>query len=71
VARILLADDNADSRFAVAQTLQKLTDHQVDEVDSGQATLERVRRSDYDLVVTRSAGNCAPTSERAGCRCCS
>ncbi len=51
MARILLADDNPDSRFAVAQTLQKLTDHQVDEVDSGPATLERVRRSDYDLVL--------------------
>jgi signal transduction histidine kinase len=51
MARILLADDNADSRFAVAQTLQKLTEHEVEEVDSGVATLERVRHSDYDLVL--------------------
>ncbi|HXI57020.1 MAG TPA: response regulator, partial [Polyangia bacterium] len=51
MARILLADDNADSRFAVAQTLQKLTEHEVEEVDSGLATLERVRHADYDLVL--------------------
>jgi signal transduction histidine kinase len=51
VARILLADDNADSRFAVVQTLQKLTEHEVEEVDSGVATLDRVRRSDFDLVL--------------------
>ena len=51
MARILLADDNADSRFAVVQTLQKLTEHEVEEVDSGRATLDRVRNSDYDLVL--------------------
>jgi signal transduction histidine kinase len=51
MARILLVDDNQDSRFAVVETLRKLTDHAVEEVDSGPATLERVRRSDYDLVL--------------------
>jgi signal transduction histidine kinase len=51
MARILLVDDNQDSRFAVVETLRKLTDHSVEEVDSGPATLERVRRSDYDLVL--------------------
>src|SRR4051812_27671496 len=51
MARILLVDDNQDSRFAVVETLRKLTDHAIEEVDSGPATLERVRRSDYDLVL--------------------
>jgi len=51
MARILLVDDNQDSRFAVVETLRKLTEHSVEEVDSGPATLERVRRSDYDLVL--------------------
>ncbi|HET6146057.1 MAG TPA: response regulator [Polyangia bacterium] len=51
MARILLVDDNQDSRFAVVETLRKLTDHAVEEVDSGPATLERVRRHDYDLVL--------------------
>jgi CheY-like chemotaxis protein len=51
MARILLVDDNPDSRFAVVETLRKLTDHAIDEVDSGLATLDRVRRSDYDLVL--------------------
>jgi signal transduction histidine kinase len=51
MARILLVDDNQDSRFAVIETLRKLTDHAVEEVDSGPAMLERVRRNDYDLVL--------------------
>jgi signal transduction histidine kinase len=51
MARILLVDDNQDSRFAVVETLRKLTDHAIEEVDSGPATLERVRRNDYDLVL--------------------
>jgi signal transduction histidine kinase len=51
MARILLVDDNHDSRFAVVETLRKLTDHAIEEVDSGPATLERVRKSDYDLVL--------------------
>jgi signal transduction histidine kinase len=51
MARILLVDDNQDSRFAVIETLRKLTDHAIEEVDSGPATLERVRRNDYDLVL--------------------
>ncbi len=51
MARILLVDDNQDSRFAVVETLRKLTDHAIEEVDSGPATLERVRRTDYDLVL--------------------
>ena len=42
MARILLVDDNQDSRFAVIETLRKLTDHAIEEVDSGLATLERV-----------------------------
>ena len=51
MARILLVDDNQDSRFAVVETLRKLTDHTVEEVDSGFAMLDRVRRQDYDLVL--------------------
>jgi signal transduction histidine kinase len=51
MARILLVDDNQDSRFAVVETLRKLTDHAIEEVDSGPATLECVRRNDYDLVL--------------------
>jgi CheY-like chemotaxis protein len=51
MARILLVDDNQDSRFAVVETLRKLTDHTIDEVDSGPSTLERLRRNDYDLVL--------------------
>ncbi|HET6280103.1 MAG TPA: response regulator [Polyangia bacterium] len=51
MARILLVDDNRDSRFAVVETLRKLTDYVIDEVDSGPATLDRVRTEDYDLVL--------------------
>jgi signal transduction histidine kinase len=51
MARILLVDDNQDSRFAVIETLRKLTDHTIEEVDSGPAMLEQVRRCDYDLVL--------------------
>ena len=51
MARILLVDDNEDSRFAVVQTLVKLTDHVVDEADSGASTLDRVQNADYDLVL--------------------
>ncbi len=51
MARILLVDDNQDSRFAVIETLRKLTEHSIEEVDSGPAMLDRVRRSDYDLVL--------------------
>jgi CheY-like chemotaxis protein len=51
MARILLVDDNQDSRFAVVETLRKLTDHTIEEADSGPTTLDRVRRSDYDLVL--------------------
>jgi signal transduction histidine kinase len=51
MARILLVDDNQDSRFAVAETLRKLTEHAVEEVEDGAATLDRLRQGEYDLVL--------------------
>ena len=53
MAHILLVDDNQDSRFAVVETLRKLTDHVIDEVDSGAATLERVRAEEIGRASCR------------------
>jgi signal transduction histidine kinase len=51
MARILLVDDNEDSRFAVVETLRKLTDYEVEEVENGPATLDKVKRTNFDLVL--------------------
>lgn len=51
MARILLVDDEKDSRFVIAETLRRLTDHRVDEVGGGSAALEAAAAEDYDLVV--------------------
>ncbi len=49
--RILLVDDNDDSRFAVAETIAKLTDHKVDQASDGASALARVLETEYDLVL--------------------
>jgi signal transduction histidine kinase len=51
MGRILLVDDNDDSRFAVVETIRKLAGHAVDEARSGAECLERVRQAAYDLVL--------------------
>lgn len=51
MGRILLVDDNDDSRFAVAETIRRLTNHQVDEAASGPIALSLVAKNEYDLVL--------------------
>lgn len=51
MGRILLVDDNDDSRFAVAETIRKLTNHTVDQGRDGPSALARVTETDYDLVL--------------------
>jgi signal transduction histidine kinase len=51
MARILLVDDDRDARFAVGEALRRLTDHRVDEVDSGRAALQAAGEGEYDLVI--------------------
>ena len=51
MGRILLVDDNDDSRFAVAETIRKLTNHTVDQGRDGPSALARVAETDYDLVL--------------------
>jgi signal transduction histidine kinase len=51
MGRILLVDDNDDSRFAVVETIRKLAGHVVDEARNGAECLERVRQAEYDLVL--------------------
>src|SRR5262245_36768148 len=51
MGRILLVDDNDDGRFAVVETIRKLTGHAVDEARDGFSCLERVKAADYDLVL--------------------
>ena len=51
MARILLVDDNQDSRFAVVETLRKLTEHVVDEARTGPPPWSACAASDYDLVL--------------------
>jgi signal transduction histidine kinase/DNA-binding response OmpR family regulator len=58
MARILLVDDDADGRLAVAETLRRLTDHEVDEASSGPSAVAAARARPYDLVIldARTAG---------------
>jgi signal transduction histidine kinase len=51
MGRILLVDDNDDSRFAIVETIRKLTDHTVDESPDGPSGLARLLEAEYDLVL--------------------
>lgn len=51
MGRILLVDDNDDSRFAVAETIRKLTSCVVDQSKEGEAALTQIAANEYDLVL--------------------
>jgi signal transduction histidine kinase len=51
MGRILLVDDNDDSRFAVVETIRKLTDNTVDERPDGPSALTCLLETEYDLVL--------------------
>lgn len=51
MGRILLVDDNDDSRYAVAETIRKLTNHTVDQALDGVSALAKVAEHTYDLVL--------------------
>src|SRR5206468_1466818 len=51
MARILLVDDTHDGRFAVAEVLRHLTEHEIVEAGSGPEALAAIEREPFDLVL--------------------
>lgn len=51
MARILLVDDDADSRFAVKEAIRLHGHHEVEESADGVSTLERLGHEEFDLVL--------------------